>query len=118
MSSSGIYKPSSYFTGDILLLRYRAQPVNAMYDLRFSRQRLWHSRRRHSKSLPCPVTCVCNKRAPVAVDQCSGPDVFMAQQYLRNIVSKERINTVYVRSVTSDWNCARREGGGRSCKTP
>jgi hypothetical protein len=30
MSSSGIQKPSSYFKGDRLRLRYRAQPVNAM----------------------------------------------------------------------------------------
>jgi hypothetical protein len=30
MPSSGIYKPSSYFTGDTLRLRYRAQPVNAL----------------------------------------------------------------------------------------
>jgi hypothetical protein len=29
-------KRSSYFTGDTLRLRYRVQPVNAMYDLRFS----------------------------------------------------------------------------------
>jgi hypothetical protein len=31
MPSSGIYKPSSYITGDILRLSYRAQLVNAMY---------------------------------------------------------------------------------------
>jgi hypothetical protein len=30
--------PSSYFTGDTLRLRYRAQPVYAMSDLRFSRR--------------------------------------------------------------------------------
>jgi hypothetical protein len=30
MSSSGLYKLSSYLTGDTLLLRYRVQPVNAM----------------------------------------------------------------------------------------
>jgi hypothetical protein len=29
-------KPSSYFTGDTLLLHYRVQPVNAMQDLLFS----------------------------------------------------------------------------------
>jgi hypothetical protein len=34
MSSSGIQKLSSYFTGDTLLLRYRAQLVNAMSDYR------------------------------------------------------------------------------------
>jgi hypothetical protein len=33
-----IKKPSLYFTGDILRLRYRAQTVNAIYDLRFSRR--------------------------------------------------------------------------------
>jgi hypothetical protein len=39
--SSGIKNPSSYFTGDILRLCYRVQPVNAMYDLRLSRRWLW-----------------------------------------------------------------------------
>jgi hypothetical protein len=29
-------KTSSYLTGDTLLLRYKSQPVNTMYDLRFS----------------------------------------------------------------------------------
>jgi hypothetical protein len=31
-------KPRSYFTGDTLLLQYRAQPVNAMKDFRFTRK--------------------------------------------------------------------------------
>jgi hypothetical protein len=31
-------KPISYFTGSTLSLRYRVQPVNDMYDLRFSRR--------------------------------------------------------------------------------
>jgi hypothetical protein len=31
-------KPSPYFIGDILRLRYRVQPVIAMYNLRFSRR--------------------------------------------------------------------------------
>jgi hypothetical protein len=35
MPSSGIQKPSSYFTGDTLRLHYRCKPVNAKYDLRF-----------------------------------------------------------------------------------
>jgi hypothetical protein len=34
-------KPSSYLTGDTLRLHYRAQPVNAMQDLKFSWQWLW-----------------------------------------------------------------------------
>jgi hypothetical protein len=34
-------KLSLYLTGDTLLLRYRAQSVNAMYDFRFSRRWLW-----------------------------------------------------------------------------
>jgi hypothetical protein len=29
-------KPSSYLRGDTLRLHYSAQPINAMYDLRFS----------------------------------------------------------------------------------
>jgi hypothetical protein len=37
----GYKNPSSYFTGDTLRLRYRAEPVNAMQDLRFSLQWLW-----------------------------------------------------------------------------
>jgi hypothetical protein len=41
-------KPSSYLTRDTLHLRYRAQPVNAMYDLRFSR---WWLRRRPSSGI-------------------------------------------------------------------
>jgi hypothetical protein len=41
MTSSGIYNPSSYLTGDTLRLRYRAEPANIMQDLRFSRQWLW-----------------------------------------------------------------------------
>jgi hypothetical protein len=34
-------KPSSYLAEDALHLRYIAQPVNAMQDLRFSRRRIW-----------------------------------------------------------------------------
>jgi hypothetical protein len=34
-------KPSTYLTGDTLHLRYRVQPVNAIYDLRFPRRWLW-----------------------------------------------------------------------------
>jgi hypothetical protein len=41
MPSSGIWKPSSYLTADTLRLHYRDQPVNGMYDLRFSRRWLW-----------------------------------------------------------------------------
>jgi hypothetical protein len=41
MPSSGIYKPSAYLTVDTLRLRYIAQPVNVMQDLRFSRRWLW-----------------------------------------------------------------------------
>jgi hypothetical protein len=33
-------KASSYLIGNTLRLRYRAQPVNAMQDLRYSRRRL------------------------------------------------------------------------------
>jgi hypothetical protein len=36
MPSSAIHKPSSYLKGDTLCLRYRAHPVNAVYDLKFS----------------------------------------------------------------------------------
>jgi hypothetical protein len=36
-----ILNPSSNFTGDTLRLRYRAQPVNATLDLRFTRRSLW-----------------------------------------------------------------------------
>jgi hypothetical protein len=41
MPYSGIWKPSSYLTGNTTRLCYRAQPVNAMYDLRFPRRWLW-----------------------------------------------------------------------------
>jgi hypothetical protein len=41
MSSSGIWKPRLYLTGNTLPLRYRAQVVNGTSDLRFSRRWLW-----------------------------------------------------------------------------
>jgi hypothetical protein len=37
----GIYKPSSYLSGNTLSLRYRPQPITAMKDLMFSRRWLW-----------------------------------------------------------------------------
>jgi hypothetical protein len=40
MSSSGIWKLSSYLTGNTLRLRYRTQPVNTKQDLKFLQQLL------------------------------------------------------------------------------
>jgi hypothetical protein len=41
MSSSAIWKPRSNLAGNTLPLRYRVQPVNALYGLEFSRRWLW-----------------------------------------------------------------------------
>jgi hypothetical protein len=55
MPYSGTSKPSSYLTGNRLHLHYRAQPVNGIYDLRFSRRWLW---RMLSSGLLCRVALV------------------------------------------------------------
>jgi hypothetical protein len=82
MLSSGIYKTSSYFTGDTLRLRYGSHPVNVMYDLTFSRWWLW---RMSSSGTWCSVGLF---RTDVSEDVTRG--IFPPWRWMRHVYPKRR----------------------------